>query len=75
MGKPFPPIVNVKTPDEIVNHLINFEKQPDYYKKLGEKAKNWYSYYMGKGLAEKYLYLVKTIAAGKEIVPKKLRFD
>lgn len=74
-GKPFPPIINARTPQDITKHLLNYEKNPDDYKKVGLEARVWFDRYMGRGLAEKYVYLIKTIAKGEKIDSTKLRFN
>ena len=73
--RPFPPIINVRTPEEIAKHLLNYEKNPEAYQEIGKKAKEWFDKYMGIGLAEKWVYLISCIYNKKQIDINELNFD
>lgn len=61
-NSPNPSFLNVKTIDEIANHLHNYEINPDKYKKIGESSNEWFNKYNGVGLVEKYMcYLNNSI--------------
>ena len=75
LGRPFPPILNVSSPEEIAHHLLRYESNPEPYKQLGKKAKEWFDRYMGIGLAEKWVYLISCIYNKKQIDINRLRFD
>ena len=75
LGRPFPPIVNVSSPEEIAHHLLRYESNPEPYKQLGKKAKEWFDRYMGIGLAERWIYLISCIYNKKQIDINELKFD
>lgn len=60
-GQPMPSFINVSTPDEIAEHLINYESNPYYYKGLGENNRNWFHKYFENELIDKYIDLIETI--------------
>jgi glycosyltransferase involved in cell wall biosynthesis len=74
-NKPIPPIINVKTSEEIAAHLIAFEKDPKPYQMTGAKARSWFESYMGKGLAEKWAYVLSCIEENKRIDVESLKFS
>ena len=75
MNRPFPLILNVNTPEAIAKHLVAYEKNPESYKELGAKAKEWFDNYMGIGLVSKWVHLISCIHENKKINMTKLRFD
>jgi len=72
--KPLPPLLDARTSQDITTHLLNYEKSPQDYKKIGDAAKVWFDKYMGRGLVEKYVYLIETMSKGETIEPLRLRF-
>jgi len=75
LGRPFPPIVNINSPEAIAEHLLKYENNPEPYKELDKKAKEWFDKYMGIGLAEKWVYIISCIYEKQEIDINKLKFD
>ena len=75
LNRPFPPVLNVNTPEAVAKHLVAYEKNPEFYKKLGAKAKEWFDKYMGIGLASRWVYLISCMYENKKIDMTKLRFD
>ncbi len=55
---PFPDFINVSNPDQIAKKLIDFEKNPEKYKKMGENLKDWFDKYNGISLAKEYKKLI-----------------
>jgi hypothetical protein len=56
-GYPPPPILAVKTREDIVGHLISMSDHPLKRDEIGLKAKEWFSRYNGINLARKWLDL------------------
>lgn len=54
IAMPFPPIMNVTSPEEICDQLIDYTGNRQYYKNKGAELKEWFDKYGGIGLAEKY---------------------
>ncbi|MCD6239057.1 MAG: hypothetical protein J7K51_07030 [Thermotogae bacterium] len=75
LNRPFPPIINVKSPQSIAFHLLAYEKNANHYKKIGRKAKAWFDQYMGIGLAQKWTYVIACIYQNRKIDVDTLRFD
>jgi glycosyltransferase involved in cell wall biosynthesis len=73
--RPFPPIVNVHTPGDIEDALLDFAERPDYYRKIGEASRRWIELFYGDGLVDKFEYLINTLSKGKEVDFSALRFD
>ena len=48
---PMPNIFKNASELDIVNHLLNFEKSPEKYKKIGKELQIWFNKYGGIGLA------------------------
>ena len=66
-GKPFPPHININTEKEILETLLDLEKNPEKYKKIGKDTKKWANDYFGFGLAKKYDLLIKAILKKKPL--------
>jgi len=72
-GNPFPPIVNVSSPEEIRDHLLHYEINRDYYISLGTKLKEWYDSYAGISLAMKYQRIIENIY--KKKAPEQAHYE
>lgn len=68
-GIPMPKFINTDSSEEICKHLINYSKNPQPYKKMGNELKYWFNNYGGKGLAEKYRDLIVQIYKDKRSNP------
>jgi hypothetical protein len=64
-----PPILNVRTSEEIRDHLLNFENNKDYYMDIGKQSQEWFNKYNGIGLAKKYKYIIECLYNGIEVDP------
>ncbi len=64
-GLPFPKIINTQDPTDICNHLLDYEKNPEPYIKMGKELKVWFEKYAGVGLAAKYKDLIVQICKEK----------
>jgi hypothetical protein len=58
-GCPMPSFLNVSTEDEILNHLLNYEINKDYYKNIGNSLKEWFRLYNGNNLIKKYIDILE----------------
>jgi len=61
------PIVEVLTEDDIFNVFIDYEKNPQKYKEIGKKAKEWFDENLGIGLAKKYVKLIELLVKDKTL--------
>lgn len=65
-GHELPFVLRAHSPEEVCGHLLDFEKNRDYYIEAGKKNKDWFDKYIGIGLTKKfkqiieYLYKEKT---------------
>ena len=51
---PMPSFINTNDPDVICEHLIKYIENPEPYKEMGRKGKEWFEKYGGIGLAKKW---------------------
>ncbi len=59
-GYPPPPMLPVRKPGDVVNHLINMTDNPQLCEEIGRNACRWFHQYNGMGLAKKWLDLLLT---------------
>ena len=45
--RPFPPVVNVHTTEDIEKALLDFAERPEYYRQLGCASRKWVELYEG----------------------------
>ena len=57
-GASMPPFLNVKSPQEIKEHLIEYNKDPGKYKQIGKELKKWFNEHNGISLASQYADLL-----------------
>lgn len=62
LKRPIPEIINVGTPEQIAYHLLEYENNPDFYKKKGIRLKEWFDTYNGINLSKKYIDIMLNIA-------------
>ena len=55
-----PPILDVKSPEDIAAHLIDMYRNRDKMRVIGEKSGEWFNKYNGIGLAKKWLELLSS---------------
>jgi glycosyltransferase involved in cell wall biosynthesis len=58
-GHDLPPILDVKSPDDVTRHLEEFVRHRETYEAIGERSKEWFNANNGIGLAKKWLELLK----------------
>ena len=66
-SNPMPKIFTDTSELDIVNHLLNFEKSQDEYKKIGTELKDWFEKYGGIGLAKIWKDIILKIYQEKQI--------
>jgi len=54
MGHPLPSILRAYSAEDVKDRLNEFIKNKEYYKKEGEKNREWFDKYAGIGLAKEY---------------------
>ena len=59
-GYPAPPLLAVRTQDDIVGHLIDLLENPNKKAEIGRAAKSWFDKYNGLALAKEWLNVVIT---------------
>lgn len=64
-GIEFPPIINVRTVEEIANAIAYYIGAPDELAILGLKSKNWFDKNCGTGLIETYIKIFEEIISEK----------
>tara|TARA_B110000027_G_scaffold132740_1_gene159558 strand:- start:655 stop:1857 length:1203 start_codon:yes stop_codon:yes gene_type:complete len=64
---PIPPIINTNSSEEIYQHLKNYSKNPNPYKKRGAEMKDWFEKYGGIGLAKIWKDIILKIYQEKQI--------
>ena len=55
---PFPPVLNVSTPNEIASAIQKVITNSKYYNSLCDETTKWYNAYCGVGLADKFISLL-----------------
>ena len=55
---PFPPVLNVSTPNEIASVIQKAIKNSEYYDALCKETIDWYNAYCGVGLVDKFIALL-----------------
>ena len=63
---PMPNIFKNASELDIINHLLNFEKSPNNYKKIGKELQIWFNKYGGVGLASIWKDIVTKIYMEKQ---------
>lgn len=58
-GHPAPPMLPVRSHDDILLHLLDMADNPDKRTEIGQAAKAWFAKYNGIGLAKKWLDLLQ----------------
>lgn len=61
------PILDAEQEDDIFNILNDYERQPEKYKEIGQKSKEWFEKNLGIGLAKQYAVMFKTIDQAKRM--------
>jgi hypothetical protein len=61
-GHEIPPILNVRTPEEIAGHLARGRTDPEHYRRIGEESGRWFHEHDGLGLARKWKELIEELA-------------
>ena len=64
------PLIDVLTIDDIVNVLKDYEENPNRYKSIGNRAKEWFDEHLGVGLAKRYKRLFKILIKDKNLTQK-----
>lgn len=59
VGCPMPSFVNTNSANEIAETLLDFEKNPEKYKKMGKELKEWFNKFNGISLAKEYLNILE----------------
>ena len=73
--RPFPPIVNVHTAEDVEAALLDFANRPEYYKQLGQDSRKWAELYYGDGLIDRFVYLIDVLYQRKKVDFSRLRFS
>lgn len=60
------PLVHAYTVDEIVNKLVDFQENPEKYKEIGKKSKEWFDQSVGEKMIDKYVDLIQLLIEHKE---------
>lgn len=59
------PMIHALSEEDIFNIFIDYEKNPNKYKEIGKKSKEWFDEYLGLGLAKRYVKLIELLANNK----------
>lgn len=59
------PIIDCLSIDDIFNVFIDYEKNPEKYKKIGIKSQEWFNQYLGVGSANKFVKLIELFSTEK----------
>lgn len=57
-GHELPPILDVKSPEDVLRHLEDFVRDPQKYDAMGVQSRDWFETHNGIGLAKKWLDLL-----------------
>ncbi len=60
-GHEMPFILRAQTPEEIAGHLLNVEKDREYYRQAGKRNRDWFNRYMGIELAREYKRIIEKV--------------
>ncbi len=60
-GHKMPFLLRARTPGEICQHLLNVEKDKEYYIQTGKRNKDWFDRYGGIGLAKEYKRIIEDL--------------
>lgn len=58
MHYPEPPLLKVKSQDDVFNHLIDMASHPSKAREIGLASKEWFNKYNGANLAKKWIELL-----------------
>jgi len=58
LDHPPPPILDVKSPDDVARHLTKMYHNPELRKSMGKASADWFNKYSGIGLAKQWLDLL-----------------
>lgn len=58
-GLPMPPILNVRSAEEIAMHLLAFDRNKGFYREIGRELQSWYNKYSGLSLAIRYKSIIE----------------
>lgn len=61
------PIIEVLSKDDIYTVFCDYEKDPQKYKEIGERSKQWFETSLGQGLADKYIKLIHLLTEDKTL--------
>lgn len=64
------PLIEVLSVDDMLNVFIDYEKNPLKYKQIGKESKIWFDKYLGQGLADKYIEMIKLMSENKNLTQK-----
>lgn len=65
--RPLPPLVNVKSPEQISDAIQMLFSNDEYRSALGKQSKNYFNKYLGKGAAKVYVKEILKIHKNKKI--------
>lgn len=66
LKRPFPPLLNVKSPEQISEAIQKVFSNKELRSRLGKQAKDYFNEYLGKGAAEVYIKEIYKIHKIKE---------
>ena len=58
-GHDLPKFINTCTSQEVCNVILDLEKNPKKFKKIGSELKDWFNKYNGNSLIKEYIKLMK----------------
>lgn len=61
------PAINVLTEEEILNVFKDYEKNPEKYRKIGQRSQRWFTENLGLGKAKKYATLIEQLAVNSTL--------
>lgn len=55
------PMIHALSEDDILNIFLDYEKNTQKYKKIGQESKEWFDEHLGLGLSQKYVTLIQML--------------
>lgn len=69
------PLIHARTEEEIFNIFMDYGVNPKKYIEYGRLSKQWFDQHIGEGLVNKYIDLIKYLAANKSISIRDAHFN
>ncbi len=61
------PVIECLSENDILDIFIDYEKNPQKYKEIGQKSKEWFDEHLGLELAKKYVKLIELLVSDKSL--------